>query len=55
MLTINLDTSTPEENQNWVEFGNSLTGIKYADISVANGGIILYLFLHGPALTAAGS
>jgi len=41
MLTINLDTSTPEENHNWVEFGNSLTGIKYADISVANGGIIL--------------
>jgi len=55
VLTINLGTSTPEENYNWEEFGNSRTGIKYADISIANGGIILYLFLHWPALAAEGS
>jgi len=41
MLNVNLDTNTHEENHNWVEFGNFPTGIKYADISVANGGIIL--------------
>jgi len=41
MLTVILDTSTPEESRNWVEYGNSLAGIRYTDISVANGGIIL--------------
>jgi len=41
MLAIDLDTSTPEENHNWVEFGNSLTSVKYADTSVPKGGIIL--------------
>ena len=37
MLTVNLGTGTPEEARNWVEYCNSPTGSKYADMRAANG------------------
>ncbi len=37
MLTVNLGTGTPEEARNWVEYCNSPSGTRYADVRVANG------------------
>ena len=37
MLTVNLGTGTPEEARNWVEYCNSPTGTRYADLRVKNG------------------
>ncbi len=37
MLTVNLGTGSPEEARNWVEYCNSPTGTKYADMRAANG------------------
>jgi alpha-N-arabinofuranosidase len=37
MMTVNLGTGTPEEARNWVEYCNSPTGSKYADMRAANG------------------
>jgi len=37
MLTANLGTGTPEEARNWVEYCNSPTGTRYADMRAANG------------------
>jgi alpha-N-arabinofuranosidase len=37
MLTVNLGTGTPEEARNWVEYCNSPTGSRYADLRSASG------------------
>ena len=37
MLTVNLGTGTPEEARNWVEYCNSPTGTRFADLRAANG------------------
>jgi alpha-L-arabinofuranosidase len=37
MLTVNLGTGSPEEACNWVEYCNSPTGTKYADLRKQNG------------------
>ncbi|MCX8082343.1 MAG: alpha-N-arabinofuranosidase [bacterium] len=37
MITVNLGTGTPEEAKNWVEYCNSPSGTKYADMRVENG------------------
>lgn len=37
MLAVNLGTGTPEEARNWVEYCNSPTGSKYANMRAANG------------------
>lgn len=37
MFTVNLGTGTPEEARNWVEYCNSPTGTKYANLRAANG------------------
>ncbi len=37
MLTVNLGTGTPEEARNWVEYCNSPTGTKYADLRASHG------------------
>lgn len=37
MITVNLGTGTPEEARNWVEYCNSPTGTRYADMRAANG------------------
>jgi alpha-L-arabinofuranosidase len=37
MLTVNLGTGTPEEARNWVEYCNSPTGTRYADMRGSNG------------------
>jgi alpha-N-arabinofuranosidase len=37
MLTVNLGTGTPEEARNWVEYCNSPTGTKYANMRATNG------------------
>jgi alpha-N-arabinofuranosidase len=39
MLTVNLGTGTPEEARNWVEYCNSPTGTKYANLRAANGSV----------------
>jgi alpha-N-arabinofuranosidase len=37
MLTVNLGTGSPEEARNWVEYCNSPTSTKYANMRAANG------------------
>jgi alpha-N-arabinofuranosidase len=37
MVAVNLGTGTPDEARNWVEYCNSPTGTKYADLRAANG------------------
>ncbi len=37
MIAANLGTGSPEEARNWVEYCNSPTGTKYADMRAANG------------------
>ena len=37
MLAVNLGTATPEEARNWVEYCNSPTGTRYADMRADNG------------------
>lgn len=37
MITVNLGTGTPEEARNWVEYCNSPSGTKFADLRKANG------------------
>jgi alpha-L-arabinofuranosidase len=37
MLAVNLGTGTPEEARNWVEYCNSPTGTRFADMRAANG------------------
>jgi len=37
MLTANLGTGTAEEARNWLEYCNSLTGSRYADLRARNG------------------
>lgn len=37
MFTVNMGTGTPEEARNWVEYCNSPTGTKYANMRVTNG------------------
>lgn len=37
MFTVNLGTGTPEEARNWVEYCNSPTGTRYANLRAANG------------------
>lgn len=37
MMTVNLGTGTPEEARNWVEYCNSETGSRYANMRAANG------------------
>ena len=37
MLTVNLGTGTPEEARNWVEYCNSASGTRFADMRTANG------------------
>ena len=37
MLTVNLGTGTPEEARNWVEYCNSPTGTRFADLRATNG------------------
>ncbi|MCP3989885.1 MAG: alpha-N-arabinofuranosidase [Actinomycetia bacterium] len=37
MMAVNLGTGTPEEARNWVEYCNSPTGSRYADMREANG------------------
>ncbi len=39
MLTVNLGTGTAEEARNWVEYCNSPTGTKYANLRTANGNV----------------
>lgn len=39
MLAVNLGTGTPEEARDWVEYCNSPTGTKYADMRAANGSV----------------
>jgi len=37
MLSVNLGTGTPEEARNWVEYCNSPTGTRFADMRAENG------------------
>ncbi len=37
MMAVNLGTGTPEEARNWVEYCNSPTGSRYADMRESNG------------------
>jgi alpha-L-arabinofuranosidase len=37
MITVNLGTGTPEEARNWVEYCNSPSGTRYADLRAENG------------------
>lgn len=39
MLAINLGTGTPEEARNWVEYCNSPTGTRYADLRADNASV----------------
>lgn len=42
MFTVNLGTGSPEEAGNWVEYCNSPTGTKYADLRKSNGAVEPY-------------
>jgi alpha-N-arabinofuranosidase len=42
MMAVNLGTGSPEEARNWVEYCNSPTGTKYADMRAANASIEPY-------------
>lgn len=42
MITVNLGTGTPEEARNWVEYCNSPTGTKYANMRADNGSVDPY-------------